>query len=111
MQTEVLGTAFLILPFITQCFPNIMHTSYKAEIYIFSVAKIVLHIKARFQSLYSPWVGPSSVSNALEIREDPSEVKRYLTWGETLKEPFSITLGQTLCLPHLQRYGRSHTYR
>jgi len=30
-----------------QCFPNIMHTLYEAKIYIFSMAKIVLHIKGQ----------------------------------------------------------------
>lgn len=51
------------------------------------------------------------MSNALEIREDPSEVKHYLTWSEALKESFSTMLGANIVsylpiavweVPHVQ---------
>lgn len=74
-----------------QCFPNIMHTLYEAEIYIFSIAKRVLHIKGQIPK---PLL---TVSRSLlhEIREAPSEMKRYLTRGQAL-EPFPVTLGTNI---------------
>lgn len=47
----MLGTTFLVLLFVMQCFPKIMYTLYKAEIYIFSIAKVVLHIKGQIPKL------------------------------------------------------------
>lgn len=49
-------------------------------------------LEAGFQSLYSWWAGPSSMSNALEIRAAPSEMKCYLTHGQAL-ELFPVVLG------------------
>lgn len=51
------------------------------------------------------------MSNALERRGAPSEMKPYLTWGQAL-EPSPVRLGQILSFPSCTSGSiRSHTYR
>ena len=57
------------------------------------------------------------MSNALEMGEDPGEMKCYLTRGQAL-EPFPVTLGTNIVFSPPVRYLRtgsgsiqSHTYR